>query len=87
MFPPSKPPKLKVFMPVFITRHRSSRLVTRENVSAAAAAKCSRLIKRCTEHTVRSDLMNPRDLLESLEAAVSYAVVYTWTEPCAGFLR
>lgn len=71
MFPPSKPPKPKVF----ITHHRSSRLVTRVNVSAAAAAaKCSRLIKHCREQTVRSDLVNPRDLQESLEAA-SYVVV------------
>lgn len=77
MFPPSKPPKLKLFIPVFITRHCSSRLVTRENVSAAAAAaaaNCSRLIKRCREQTVRSDLMKPHDLQESLEAA-SYVVV------------
>lgn len=78
MFPLSNPPKLKVFSPVFIARHRSSRLVTRENVSdAAAAAKCSGLIKPCREQTVRSDLMNLRDLHESLEAAASYVVVYT----------
>lgn len=74
MFPPSKPPKLKLFIPVFIMRHRSSRLVTRENVSATAAAKCSRVIKRCREQTVRSDLIILHDLQESLEAA-SYVVV------------
>lgn len=45
------------------------------SVSAAAAAKCSRLIKPCREQTVRSDLMNPHDLQESLKAPASYVVV------------
>lgn len=74
MFPPSKSPKMKVFILVFIMRHHSSRLVTSVNVSAAAA-KCSRLIKPYREQTVRSDLMNPHDLQESVESAASYVVV------------